>query len=315
MAAYLGRRLIWLVVVLVGVSLLTFTLGVLAPGDPAELMLERELGQAAPTAEQIAARRREMGLDKPLVVQYLVWTQGVVRGDLGHSWARDEEVFDLITQRIPRTAVLGLTALTLAVVAALPMGIAAAYRQRSWVDHSSRVLALLGASLPNYFLGYLLMFLFAVTLPWLPVYGSGSLRHLVLPSVTLATGVMALLTRLTRASVLEVLHEDYIQTARAKGTPERVMLLKHALPNAAIPILTVVGLYIGHLLAGAVIVEWIFNWPGLGRLGLDAIHQRDFPVIQGFVLFTGTIYVLANLVTDVLYAVADPRVRLQTQVD
>lgn len=309
MAAYVARRLASLLAVLVGVSLLAFFLGAFAPGDPAEMVLQRELGHP-PTAEQLQAKRVELGLDRPLPAQYAAWLSGAVRGDLGRSWGTGQGVFDLLKDRLPRTAILGFAALALAIVVALPLGIAAAYRQNSAVDHGSRIAALLGASVPNYLLGYVLMFVFGVQLGLLPVFGFGSASHLVLPVVTLGTAAAAILTRLTRSSVLEVLGEDYMRTARAKGLSGKAVLLRHAVRNAWNPIFSVIGLYVGHLLSGAVIVEWIFAWPGLGKLAVDAIQARDYPVVQGFVLFTGVVYVLANLLTDLTYAWLDPRVRL-----
>lgn len=312
MRRYIARRLLSLMVVLWGVSVLSFGLGSLAPGDPAQILLERALGHP-PTQEQLEAQRHEMGLDRPVMVQYGDWVSGAVTGDLGESYGNGESVTVLIRERFPRTALLALTALALSVCVALPFGIAAAYRRNSIVDHSSRLVALLGASLPSFFMGYLLMFIFGVKLQVLPVFGFTSAANLVLPSVTLALGGSALLTRLTRSSLLEVLGEDYIRVAQAKGLHKRTILVRHGLRNALIPILTVIGLSLGHLLAGAVIVEWIFSWPGLGKLAVDAIHERDLPLIQGFVLFSGALFVLINLVTDLAYTWADPRVRLQAQ--
>lgn len=310
MRRYVGKRLASLLVVLWGVSLLAFALGSLAPGDPAELALERALGRP-PTAPELTAQRQKMGLDRPAVEQYGDWLSGAVRGDLGRSFRDGRPVLDLLGERLPRTALLAATALALSVAIAIPIGVLAAYRRNSVLDHSSRVLALLGASLPNFFMGYLLMFVFGVQLGLFPVFGFGSARHLVLPAVTLALGGAALLTRLTRSSLLEVLGEDYIRLAHAKGLRSTTILFRHGLRNALIPILTVIGLALGHLLAGAVIVETIYSWPGLGKLAVDAISQRDYPLIQGFVLFTGTLFVLMNLATDLAYVWADPRVRLQ----
>lgn len=293
-----------------GVSLLSFALGSLAPGDPAELYLERALGRP-PTGPELVAQRQVMGLDRPAVEQYRVWLGRAVRGDLGRSFRDRRPVSELLRERIPRTALLALTALLLSVCVALPVGVLAAYRRNSLIDHSSRVAALLGASLPSFFMGYLLMFVFGVQLGLLPVFGFTSPRHLVLPAVTLALGGAALLTRLTRSSLLEVMGEDYIRLARAKGIRPANILFRHGLRNALIPIITVVSLSLGHLLAGAVIVETVYSWPGLGKLAVDAIYQRDYPLIQGFVVFTGTLFVLINLATDLAYLWADPRVRLQ----
>jgi len=302
-----------LVLVLFGVSVLAFALGSLAPGDPARLLMERTLGHQA-TDEEVAGMRHELGLDRPAVEQYVSWAGGALQGDLGTSWSnRNERVSDLLLDRLPRTVVLAVTAMLLAVVAAVPLGVLAARRRNSLTDHASRVAALLGASVPGFFVAYLLMFVFGVRLRLLPIFGFDSPSHLVLPAITLALGSAAILTRLTRSSLLEVLGEDFIRVGRAMGLRSRAVLFRHGLRNALIPILTVIGLSFGHLVAGSVIVEWIFNWPGLGKLALDAIHARDYPLIQGFVLFTGTMFVLMNLAIDLAYVWADPRVRFQAQ--
>lgn len=313
MKRYIARRLASLVIVLWGVSILSFLLGSLAPGDPARLLMERTLGHQA-SEEQVETMRRELGLDRPATAQYVSWAGGALRGDLGSSWSnRNERVSDLLLERFPRTALLALAAMGLSVLVAVPLGVAAARRRNSLTDHSSRVAALLGASVPGFFVAYLLMFVFGVQLRVLPIFGFDSPEHLVLPAVTLALGSAAILTRLTRSSLLEVLGEDYIRVGEAMGLRPRAVLFRHGLRNAVIPILTVIGLSFGHLMAGAVIVEWIFNWPGLGKLALDAIHARDYPLIQGFVLFTGTVFVLMNLATDLAYVWADPRVRLEAR--
>lgn len=312
MKRYAAGRLAALTIVLWGVSILAFALGSLAPGDPAELRLLRELGHP-PTEEELRAKQEEMGLDRPILAQYSSWATGTLSGDLGRSWGTGEDVSDLLWEHFPRTAILAVTALGLSVAIALPLGVLAARRRNSLVDHGSRVSALLGASLPSFFVGYLLMFVFGVQLGLLPVFGFTSLEHLVLPATTLALGSSAILTRLTRSSVLEILGEDFIRVGRAMGLRPTAVLFRHALRNALVPVLTVVGLSFGHLLSGTVIVEWIFSWPGLGKLAIDAIHARDLPLIQGFVLFTGTMYVIVNLLTDLAYVWADPRVRLRGQ--
>lgn len=309
MRAYLARRAAALALVLVGVTVLSFALGHFAPGDPAQLLLEQSQGQA-PSDEQVRAKRQELGLDRPLVVQYGDWSLGVLRGDLGESWANGDSVSGLLRNRFPRTALLGITAVSLSVLIAIPFGALAARSPNSLLDHASRVTAMAGASLPSFFIGYLLMYLFGVALQVLPTSGYGSPRHLVLPACTLALGSAAVLTRLTRSSFLEVMSEPYIQSAHAKGVTGRRVLFRHGLRNALNPILSVSGLQLGHLLAGAVVVEWIYAWPGLGKLAVDAIYDRDYPLIQGFVLLSATIVVLTNLVTDLAYAWTDPRVRL-----
>jgi peptide/nickel transport system permease protein len=299
-----------LVVAVLGVSVLTFALGLVAPGDPAEVVLSRSQGQP-PTQEQIDEKRRELGLDRPLSTQYLDWLESASRGDLGRSWVRGIRVQEAMSERIPRTAALALAAVSLAVLIGVPAGVLAATRRNTLYDHLSRVGALLGASLPSYFIAYVLIFVFAVTFRLLPVFGFGSAAHLVLPAVALALGPAAVLARLTRSSMLEVLGEDYVRTARAKGARRAVVLFDHALRNAIVPILTVIGLSVGHLLGGSLIVEWVFAWPGMGELAVSAIHDRDYPLIQGFVLFAAAIYLFVNFVVDVSYAGLDPRVRLE----
>lgn len=294
-------------------SVLTFGLGVVAPGDPAEAILSRALGQP-PTRDEVEAERRMLGLDRPVPVQYARWLGRAVRGDLGESWGRGVRVSAALAERIPRTLVLALTAAALAVAIGVPAGVVAAARRNSAADHLARLGALVGASVPSYFLGYLLILAFAVTLRALPAFGFGSPAHVVLPAVTLALAPAATLARLTRSAVLETLGEDYVRTGRAKGLRPSAVLFRHALRNALIPIVTVASLTLGYLLGGSVIVEWIFAWPGVGELAVGAIHARDYPLIQGFVLFAAAVYVLLNFSTDVVYAWLDPRIRLQEGV-
>ncbi len=309
MRRYLASRVAWLILALVGVSVITFALGVLAPGDPAEVVLERRLNQPPPQ-EQIDAQRRIMGLDRPLPVQYLAWLNRAVRGDLGRSWLKGLGVSEALGQRIPRTAALAFVAAALSIVVGVPAGILAATRRNALADHVCRIAALLGASVPSYFAAYLLILLFAVQLDVLPAFGFGSAGHLVLPAITLALGPAAVLTRLTRSAVLEVLTEDFVRTAHAKGVRQVGVLFRHALRNASVPLLTVAGLSLGHLLGGSLIVEWVFAWPGMGDLAIAAIHDRDYPLIQGFVLFAGLVYVLVNFAIDLGYAWLDPRIRI-----
>ncbi|MDQ3979777.1 MAG: ABC transporter permease [Actinomycetota bacterium] len=309
MRRYLASRVAWLLLALVGVSVITFALGVLAPGDPAEVVLERRLNQPPPQ-EQIDEQRRIMGLDRPLPVQYLAWLNRAVRGDLGRSWLKGLGVSEALGQRIPRTAALAFVAAALSIVVGVPAGILAATRRNALADHVCRIAALLGASVPSYFAAYLLILLFAVQLDVLPAFGFGSAGHLVLPAITLALGPAAVLTRLTRSAVLEVLTEDFVRTAHAKGVRQVGVLFRHALRNASVPLLTVAGLSLGHLLGGSLIVEWVFAWPGMGDLAIAAIHDRDYPLIQGFVLFAGLVYVLVNFAIDLGYAWLDPRIRI-----
>jgi peptide/nickel transport system permease protein len=308
MRRYVLKRLVWLVLVLLGASLLTFTLGAVAPGDPAQIVLQNRMGQP-PTESQIQATRQDLGLDRPFPVQYVSWLADLAQGDLGRSWATDDQVTQALMDRVPATAFLAVVAAGLTVLIALPVGVLAAYRRNTITDHVSRVGALFGASIPNYFLAYVLILVFGVMLQALPVFGSDSPAHVILPALTLALGVSATLTRLTRSSMLEVLREPYMKVGKAKGLGWSTLLFRDALRNALIPIVTAGALTFAGLLNGAFIVEWVFAWPGLGKLAIDAIHARDYPLIQGFVLFTGTVYVLFNFATDIAYGWLDPRIR------
>lgn len=297
---------------LFGVSVLTFALGALAPGDPAEVVVERRLNQPPPR-DQVEEERRILGLDRPIPQQYVVWLGQAARGDLGRSWLRDIRVSEALRQRAPQTGALAASAAGLSILMGVPLGVVSAGRRNSVADHLCRIGSLLGASIPSYFAAYLLVFVFAVTLRVLPVFGFGTPAHLVLPAVTLALGPTSALVRLTRSSVLEVLGEDYVRTARAKGLGHTGLLFRHALRNALVPILTVIALSIGHLLAGAIAVETVFAWPGLGDLTVTAIRDRDYPLIQGVVLLSGVTYVLVNFAIDVSYAWTDPRIRIETR--
>lgn len=300
------RRILFALPVIWGVSTFVFLIIHLIPGDPIDLML----GETA-SAVNRAELRQQLGLDRPIWQQYLTFLQRAVRGDLGQSLHNNRPVSTMIGERLPATAALAGAALVVAIVLAVPLGVLASLRPRSWLDTGSMILALLGVSMPNFWLGPLLILVFSLQLGWLPVSGrgDGSLAYLVLPSVALGTAMMAILTRMTRAGMLETLREDYIRTARSKGLVERIVVGKHALGNALIPLVTLIGLQGGALLSGAVITETIFAWPGLGDLTIRAIQQRDYPVVQGCVLVIALSYVLANMVTDILYAVLDPRIR------
>ena len=301
------RRLANLLPVWLGISALAFALGTLAPGDPAEVLLQRRMGQP-PTEQAVTQMRHQLGLDAPLPVRYLRWLGAAVRGDLGTSLRSGSPVITDLSERFPATLELSLAAFLLGACIAIPLGIGAARRRGSILDHAARLFAILGSSLPGFFSAYLLILTFAVGLHALPVAGRGGLAHLVLPAITLALGFGAGLTRLTRAALLEELGEDYVRTARAKGVPERAVLLRHALRIALVPVVTFAGTRFGHLLAGAAIIETVFGWPGIGKHIVDSIYDRDYPAIQGFVLFMGTVFVLLNLVTDLAYRVLDPRV-------
>jgi peptide/nickel transport system permease protein len=309
MSIYILRRLFLLVPVWLGITLLAFGLGRLAPGDPARLIAERQLDNQ-PTPEQIERVRHEFGLDAPLPNQYVRWVWHALQGDLGQSFKTGGPVLRELTDRFPATLQLAVCGMLVGIGLALPLGIQAAVRRGSGIDHASRLVALAGASLPSFWLAFLLIIVFAVELRLLPVAGKASLRHFILPAFTLGFGMAAPLTRLTRSSMLEVLGEEYILTARAKGLRERAVVLRHALRNALIPVVTVAGMSFGHLLGGAVIVETVFAWPGVGKLIVDGILDRDYPLIQGYVVFMGTVFVLINLAVDMLYLWIDPRVQL-----
>ena len=304
LARFVARRLLLLVPTVLGVATLVFLILHLTPGDPVEAML----GETALAADK-EALRRALGLDRPWWEQYAAFLAGLARGDLGFSLQSRERVLALVAARYPATLELAVGAVAVAVAAALPLGVVSALRARSWVDYLSTTFALVAVSMPNFWLGPLLILLFSIELGWLPVSGRGGLAHLVLPALTLGMSMAAILTRMTRAAVLEQLHQDYARTARAKGASEPLVLVRHVLRNALTAIVTVVGLQFGALLAGTIITETIFSWPGLGRLLIQAIQMRDYPVVQGCVLTIALSYVLVNLLTDVAYAFIDPRVR------
>lgn len=300
------RRLVMLFSVLLGVVTLVFFLIHMIPGDPVDIML----GENALAADK-AAMRRDLGLDRPLHVQYFGYLAGVVRGDLGTSLLNRQPVLTEILHRFPASVELMAGAMFIALLISVPMGILAAMKPRSLLDAVAMLISFLGAAIPSFWLGPLLILLFAIHLDWLPVNERGGLEHLVLPALTLGTSLAAILSRMIRSSLLEVLGEDYIRTARAKGLGERTVVLKHALRNALIPVITIVGLQVGVLLSGAIITEAIFDWPGLGTLLLQSIHNRNYPLVQGCILFISTVYVIVNLLTDIAYGWADPRVRLK----
>lgn len=309
MRQFIVYRLIGLCGILMGISLITFSLTQLAPGDPAAILLELQNPGEAPTREAISAYRTQLGLDEPAPVRYLRWLGDVLRGDLGISYRTGQPIAAEIAARLPGTLLLTGTSLLLAVSVGVPLGMLAALRRGSAWDLGSRAVALVGATLPSYLISMLLVLVFAVWLGWLPAFGSGSLQQLILPSVALAAGVVTQLSRLTRASMLEVLGQDFVRTARAKGLGESVVVHRHALRNALLPILTVLGVSIGNLLSGAVIVETIFSWFGIGKYAVDAIFLRDYPAVQGVVLYFAVAFVLVNLLVDLAYAWLDPRLR------
>ncbi|MCL0068358.1 ABC transporter permease [Thermodesulfovibrionales bacterium] len=312
MLTYIIRRIGLMVFIMLGVSVITFSMIHLVPGDPAEVIATERYGEEI-TAETIEHVRRELGLDQPVYIQYARWLINVLQGDLGYSFRTDRPVLDEILTRLPATLQLALAGMLVALIIAIPVGIVSATRQYSAVDNISMFGALLGVSMPNFWLGLLLIMFFSVHLGWLPVFGRGGIEHLILPAITLGTGMAAITTRLIRSSMLEVLKADYIRTARAKGLKEKVVIYKHALKNAMIPVVTIVGLQFASLLEGAVIVEVIFAWPGIGRLLVDSIFARDFMLIQGCILFIAAMFVLVNLLVDISYAYLDPKIRYEAK--
>lgn len=306
MSAYVLRRLLQSVVVLVGVSLVVFFLARLAPGDPVSLMLAET---ASP--EQIEAAREHYGLNDPLPVQYWLFVSRAVRGDFGDSLYYNEPALLVILEAFPETVKLALAAFVVAVSVAVPLGVVAAIKRDTVWDYLAVGLSVLGQAAPSYWVGIILILFFSVRFQRLPSSGNFGPEYIILPAVTLAALLMAVLARLTRAGMLDVLGEDYVRTARSKGLRERTTILRHALRNALIPLVTVMGLQLGSLLGGAVIVEQVFAWPGVGRLAITAISARDYPIIQAVVLVVSSVFVVINLTVDLLYAFLDPRIRYQ----
>ena len=314
MTGYLVRRIVWLLPVLVGVTFLVFLTMHLAPGDPVKIML----GPRA-TEETLNRVRTELGLDRPMPVQYVSWISRVLAGDWGRSIQLRRRVLPLVSSRFASTALLGFSALLLASLGGIGAGIAAAFKRHTAWDRLFTFLAIVGFSIPVFWFGLILQFIFGVRLGWLPTSGMVSsiggggawdmMYHLILPVVALAAEPMALIARMTRSSMLEVIQEDYIRTARSKGLTEKVVLLKHALRNAFVPILTVIGMQLGFVFAGSVFVEAIFSWPGVGNLIVNGILARDFPIVQGSILLIASSYVLINLIVDVSYAYVTPQLR------
>ena len=312
---YVLQRLLALIPVVFIVSIVTFAFIHLLPGDPVVALMGPEAGNAS--AERIEARRHELGLDRALVVQYVDWVGNAVRGDLGVSAVTNQKVSEALSDRFPVTLHLAVASLLVAVIIAVPAGITSAYRRNTPLDRVLTILALTGVAMPSFWLGILLILLFAVQFQWLPPSGFVSittdplecLRHLVLPAIALGTVQSAVIMRQVRSSLLEVLREDYVRTARAKGLNERKVIVGHALRNAMLPVVTVVGIQVSALLGGSVVVETVFAMPGLGRYAVDAIFIRDYPVVQAVVLVTALIVVLSSLMTDLSYALLDPRIR------
>jgi len=301
------KRLLSVIPVVFGVLLLTFLLVHLVPGDPVEVML----GESAANADR-AQLRADLGLDQSLPRQFGTYLNKLAHGDFGRSIHTRTEISHLLAERIPATARLALLALVIAICIGLPLGIVAALRSGRWPDSMATLASLTLSAMPHFWLGPLLMLVFALWLGWLPVSGMDSGAAIILPAMTLGFGLAAILTRMTRASLLEVLHEDFVRTARAKGLPERIIVLRHALRVALLPIVTVLGLQLGGLLAGTVITETVFGWDGIGRLLVESIEKRDYPVTQACVLVIALSYVVINTMTDLAYGLVDPRIRFAT---
>lgn len=306
MHKYILRRVLLLIPVMLGVSFVVFTIMFFTPGDPAKIML----GERAP-AEEVALLRTQMGLDDPFIVQFFNFVKNAVQGDLGRSLVTKRAVAAEIWSRFPATLQLSAAAVLIAVLMGIPIGIISATKQYSTFDMVSMVIALLGVSMPNFWQGMMMILLFSITFRVLPSSGYGTLSHLIMPAATIGTSAAAVITRMTRSSMLEVVRQDYIRTARAKGLSERVVINRHALKNALIPIVTVIGLQFGYLLGGAVLTESIFSWPGVGRFMVDAIRAKDFPSVQGGVLMLALTFSIVNLAVDILYAYIDPRIKAQ----
>ncbi len=304
MLKYIVKRLLWLIPVILCATLIVFLLMSMAQGDPARTLLGAEVPQ-----ETVDALREEMGLNDPLLVQYGRYMLGVCRGDLGTSYKSGGSCSEEILARFPNTAKLAVAALLLTIIIALPLGVMAAIKQNTFFDGFCMVISMLGMSMPIFWLGLLLMLLFSLKLDWFPVSGADGFSAIVLPAVSLAFQSMASVARTTRSSMLEVVRQDYIRTARAKGLPERTVIVRHAVRNGLVPTVTVIGIQLGHLLGGSVLVETVFAWPGIGRLMIQSIQSRDIPMVEGCIILFALIYALVNLLVDLIYAAVDPRMR------
>jgi peptide/nickel transport system permease protein len=313
MSRFIGRRVLLTIPVLLLVSVIVFTLIALIPGDPALVFIGGEAGQDA-----VEALRKQMGLDRPLAVRYAIWLRHVLQGDLGKSVRDGRPVLEVLLMKLPVTVELAVIAMAVSWAIAIPAGVLAAWKRRSAIDYAATTVALAGISIPNFWLGIMLIYLLAVNLRWLPPSGYiepwidpiGNIRMMIMPATVLGTALAALVMRLLRSSMLEVMGAEFVRTAHAKGLSERIVLLRHALKNALIPVVTVMGLQLGGLLGGAVITETIFAVPGIGRLAIESIFTRDYPMVQGVVLFSAIAIVCVNLSVDILYSLIDPRIRL-----
>ena len=306
MLRYFVRRVLLTVPVLLGVATLVFSLIHLVPGDPAQAMM----GDGA-SPQDVAELRAKLGLDQPLLAQYVSFLRHAVTGDLGVSFRTGQPVTTMIVERIPATAELAVAAMVVAIMLAIPLGVVAAVWRGTAIDYGAMTFALAGVSIPNFWLGPLLAIVFAVELGWLPVSGRGTLAHLVLPAISLGLALAAILARMTRASLLDELNELYVRAARARGVSNAASITRHALGNSLVPLLTIIALQFGAVLTGAVITETIFAWPGIGRLLIQSIGFRDYPMVQGCILLIAVTYVSVNLMTDLMYGFIDPRIRFE----
>lgn len=306
MISYIGKRMIAIIPIVFIATLVTFALIHISPVDPAEAYLTA--AHIYPTPELLAQKRHEFGLDQPLLTQYAHTIQKISKLDFGTSYLTNKPVWDEVKLRLPATAELAFWSMLLSALVSIPLGILAAVYKNSWIDMVSRTISYIGASIPQFWLGYLLIFFFSVKLDWLPVEGRGSWENLVLPTVTLSMILIAVYTRLLRSSVLEQLQETYVQYARTRGIRERVIMLKHVLKIAISPLITGMGMSMGKLLTGTIIVEQVFSWPGFGRYFVDAIFNRDIPVIQCYVFLAACLFIVCNLLVDLVQLVMDPRI-------
>lgn len=306
MYRYVIKRLLLMIPVIIGVSFLIFVIMDMAPGDAVDLMAPE-----GATAEDLAAIRHDLGLDQPVVIRYVKYMGGMLHGDLGVSYVSKTDVFDTYMQKLPATIKLSFASILVSVILSVPLGIYAATRQGSIQDNISMILAMIGLSMPNFWLGLLLIIAFSLKLGWFPSGGDQTLSSLVLPAITIGTGLMATLTRTTRSSMLDVLRQEYLRTARAKGVPEKIVVTSHALRNALIPIITIIGTQLAGVLGGSVLTETVFAWPGVGRLIVDSLNMRDTPLVTGSIIMTTILLSIILLLVDLLYAVVDPRIKAQ----
>ncbi|MBI4642035.1 MAG: ABC transporter permease [Candidatus Tectomicrobia bacterium] len=309
MHKYIIRKILHTIPIILGITSITFILMNVVPGDPVAYLVDERLQEIDPL---VAANvRKQWGLDKPLYLQYFYYIANVTRGNLGISFRYNQDVLKIILERLPASTQLALASMFVAVLIGTVSGIIAAIKQNSSIDTGSMVVALAGVSMPSFWQGLMMMWVFGVLWPILPPsgYGGGSFKYLIMPSITLGTGIAALIARMTRSSMLNVVRQEYVTTARAKGLSEKVVIFKHALKNALIPVVTVIGVQMGGVLTGAVITETVFNWPGVGRLLVDSLNQRDTPLVQGCVIFIAVIFVAINTIVDIIYVYLDPRIR------